>query len=111
MEIRGTYRHFKGNNYEVIGVAIDASNNKEEYIFYRQLYFPFGFWIRPKDMFLGYKQDGDKKIKRFTRIADNQKDCLTNVNLKEIEINHSETKLKYKIVGEVEGKFIVERHC
>ena len=50
MEIKGTYRHFKGNNYEVIGGAVDASN-KEEYIFYRQLYFPFGFWIRPKDMF------------------------------------------------------------
>lgn len=109
MEIKGTYRHFKGNNYEVIGDAVDAFN-KEEYIFYRQLYFPFGFWIRPRDMFLGYKQDGDKKIKRFTRIADNQKDCLTNVNLKEIEISHSETKLKYKIIGESDGKFIVEEY-
>ena len=51
MEIKGTYRHYKGNNYEVIGEAID-NLTKEEYIFYRQLYYPFGFWIRHRDMFL-----------------------------------------------------------
>ena len=45
MEIKGTYRHYKGNNYEVIGEAID-NLTKEEYIFYRQLYYPFDFWIR-----------------------------------------------------------------
>lgn len=107
MEIKGTYRHFKGNNYEVIGEAID-NLTQEEYIFYRQLYYPFGFWIRPRDMFLGYKQDGDKKIKRFIRIADSQKDCLTNVDMKEIEISHSETKAIYRIIGESEEKYIVE---
>ena len=32
MEIKGTYRHYKGNNYEVIGEAID-NLTKEEYIF------------------------------------------------------------------------------
>jgi len=107
MEIKGTYRHYKGNNYEVIGEAID-NLTKEEYIFYRQLYYPFGFWIRPRDMFLGYKYDADKRVKRFTRIADSQKDRLTNVDLKEIEINHSETKIMYRIVGESNGKYVVE---
>ena len=108
MEIKGTYRHYKGNNYEVIGEAIDKLT-KEEYIFYRQLYYPFSFWLRPRDMFLGYKQDGDKQVKRFTRIADSQKDRLTNVDLKEIEISHSETKAMYRIVGESKGKYIVEK--
>lgn len=60
-------------------------------------------------MSLGYKQDGDKQVKRFTRIADSQKDRLTNVDLKEIEISHSETKAMYRIVGESKGKYIVEK--
>lgn len=107
MDIKGTYRHFKGNNYEVIGEAIDKLTH-EGYIFYRQLYYPFGFWIRPRDMFFGYKLDGEKKIKRFTRIADSQKDCLTNVDISKIEISHSETKAIYRIIDELEGKYIVE---
>lgn len=107
MEIKETYRHYKGNNYEVIGEAID-NLTKEEYIFYRQLYYPFGFWIRPRDMFLWYKYDADKRVKCFTRIADSQKDSLTNVDLKEIEISHSETKVIYRIVGELDGKHAVE---
>ena len=36
------------------------------------------------------------------------KDLLALQIIKEIEINHSETKLKYKIVSESDGKFIVE---
>lgn len=59
-------------------------------------------------MFLGYKYGADKRVKRFTRIADSQKDRLTNVDLKEIEISHSETKVMYRIVGELDGKYVVE---
>ena len=61
-----------------------------------------------QDMFLGYKYDADKIVKRFTRIADSQKDSLTNVDLKEIEISHSETKVIYRVVGELDGKYVAE---
>ncbi|MCQ2911275.1 MAG: DUF1653 domain-containing protein [Clostridia bacterium] len=46
----GTYKHFKGNNYEVIGEAFDSNSNK--YIFYKALYdTDIKYFIRPYDMF------------------------------------------------------------
>ena len=83
MEIKGTYRHYKGNNYEVIGEAID-NLTKEEYIFYRQLYYPFGFWIRPRDMFLGYKYDADKRVNALLVLQIARKIVLQMLILKKL---------------------------
>jgi hypothetical protein len=47
----GKYRHYKGNLYEVIGVA-KHSETEEEYVVYRALYGGYDLWIRPKRMFL-----------------------------------------------------------
>ena len=47
----GRYRHFKGNEYEVIGVA-RHSETLEEMVVYRALYGDGGLWIRPLAMFL-----------------------------------------------------------
>ncbi|MEZ4727455.1 MAG: DUF1653 domain-containing protein [Caldilineaceae bacterium] len=47
----GRYRHYKGKEYEVIGVA-RHSETEEEYVVYRTLYGNFDLWIRPKAMFL-----------------------------------------------------------
>lgn len=47
----GRYRHYKGNEYVVIGVA-RHSENEEEFVVYRQAYPDFSLWIRPKRMFL-----------------------------------------------------------
>lgn len=47
----GRYRHYKGKEYEVIGVA-RHSETEEEYVVYRTLYGNFDLWIRPKVMFL-----------------------------------------------------------
>jgi hypothetical protein len=46
----GTYRHYKGNEYEVIGVA-KHSENETELVVYRPLYGEKGLWVRPLDMF------------------------------------------------------------
>ncbi|HNM18902.1 MAG TPA: DUF1653 domain-containing protein, partial [Nitrospira sp.] len=46
----GRYRHYKGNDYEVLGVA-RHSETEEEYVVYRQLYGTGGLWIRPMTMF------------------------------------------------------------
>ncbi len=46
----GVYRHFKGNEYEVLGVA-RHSETEEEYVVYRALYGERGLWIRPFAMF------------------------------------------------------------
>lgn len=50
MEIKpGKYRHFKGNLYEVIGVA-RHSETQEEMVVYRALYGEHGLWVRPAVM-------------------------------------------------------------
>ena len=44
-EIRpGRYRHFKGKEYEVLGVA-RHSETEEEYVVYRQLYGEHSLWV------------------------------------------------------------------
>lgn len=46
----GRYRHYKGHEYEVLGVA-RHSETDEEYVVYRALYGDRGLWIRPTAMF------------------------------------------------------------
>lgn len=47
----GRYRHYKGNEYIVLGVA-RHSETEEELVVYRQDYGARGLWVRPKVMFL-----------------------------------------------------------
>ena len=50
MEIKlGKYRHFKGNKYEVIGVA-KHSETLEPMGVYKALYGEGGLWVRPAEM-------------------------------------------------------------
>ena len=49
----GVYQHYKGNKYEVIGVALD-SENVQPYVIYKPLYeSKIQYWVRPYDMFVG----------------------------------------------------------
>ena len=45
----GRYRHFKGNEYEVLGVA-RHSETLEDMVVYRALYGDGGLWVRPAAM-------------------------------------------------------------
>jgi len=47
----GRYRHYKGNDYEVVGVA-KHSETEEEVVVYRALYGERGLWVRPLVLFL-----------------------------------------------------------
>lgn len=47
----GTYRHYKGNEYRVIGVATHSETN-EQLVIYEGLYNGGGLWARPLAMFL-----------------------------------------------------------
>ena len=50
MDIKpGKYRHFKGNLYEVIGIA-SHSETMEPMVVYRALYGEGGLWVRPAAM-------------------------------------------------------------
>ncbi len=46
----GRYRHFKGKEYEVLGVA-RHSETDEEFVVYRAMYGERELWIRPSAMF------------------------------------------------------------
>ena len=45
----GRYRHFKGNEYEVIAIA-KHTETLEEMVVYRALYGEHGIWVRPASM-------------------------------------------------------------
>ena len=68
MDIKlGKYRHFKGKEYEVIGVC-KHSETLEEYVVYRQLYGDYSLWIRPLTMFTETIVRDGKEVKRFEYI-------------------------------------------
>ena len=46
----GRYRHYKGGEYEVVGVA-RHSETLEPLVVYRPLYNATGWWVRPHAMF------------------------------------------------------------
>lgn len=65
----GKYRHFKGNLYEVIGVA-RHSETLEEMVVYRALYGEGGLWVRPAEMFCDTVSRDGKEFKRFEFLGD-----------------------------------------
>ena len=64
----GRYRPFKGNEYEVIGLA-RHSETQEEMVVYRALYGDFGLWVRPARMWTETVERDGKTFRRFTYIG------------------------------------------
>jgi hypothetical protein len=60
----GRYRHFKGKEYTVLGVA-RHSETREELVVYRQEYGDHGLWVRPKPMFLETVEHEGQRVPRF----------------------------------------------
>ena len=70
MEIKqGRYRHFKGGEYQVIGLATHSETG-ETLVVYRALYGEGGLWVRPEAMFLGTLERDGKVFKRFEFIGE-----------------------------------------
>ena len=68
MEIKpGRYRHFKGNEYEVLGIA-RHSETDEELVVYRPLYGEGGLWVRPVSMWNETVERDGKVSRRFEPI-------------------------------------------
>jgi len=65
----GKYRHYKGKDYEVLGVA-KHSETLEELVVYRALYGGGQIWVRPLKMFLEEVEVDGKKIPRFSFAGD-----------------------------------------
>lgn len=60
----GRYRHYKGRDYVVLGVA-RHSETDEEFVVYRQDYGSRDLWIRPKAMFVELIRIGEQTTPRF----------------------------------------------
>jgi len=60
----GRYRHYKGNEYEVIGIA-RHSETEEEMVVYRKLYDDGSMWVRPLAMFVEDVLVDGTNIQRF----------------------------------------------
>lgn len=68
MEIKqGKYRHFKGNEYEVLYIAKN-SETLEDMVVYRALYGEGEVWVRPASMWNEEIVRDGKRVKRFTFI-------------------------------------------
>ncbi len=63
----GRYRHYKGGEYEVIGVA-RHSETLEPLVVYRPLYNQSGLWVRPHAMFFERLVVGGRLQPRFIAI-------------------------------------------
>ena len=72
LEIGAIYKHYKGHEYEVIGIA-RHSETLEEMVVYKALYESpeFGkdcLWVRPKIMFLENVMVEGQEVERFKKI-------------------------------------------
>lgn len=68
----GTYKHYKGKKYEVIGIA-KHSKTLKDLVVYQALHDSQEFgskalWVRPLSVFTSDVSLGSKKVKRFTYI-------------------------------------------
>lgn len=66
---KGRYRHFKGGEYRVIGIA-RHSETLEEMVVYEALYGEGGLWVRPASMWNEEIERDGKKFKRFEFIGE-----------------------------------------
>lgn len=64
----GKYRHFKGGEYEVLGIATH-SETEEPMVVYRALYGEGGLWVRPASMWNETVCRDGKEYRRFTYVG------------------------------------------
>lgn len=70
--IPGRYRHFKGNEYTVIGTA-RHSESQDELVVYRQEYGDHSLWARPLAMFTETVEVDGRETPRFQFIEATEK--------------------------------------
>ena len=64
----GRYRHYKGNEYIVLGIA-RHSETDEQLVVYRQDYDERGLWVRPLTMFTETVEVDGRRIPRFEYVG------------------------------------------
>ncbi len=64
----GRYRHYKGNDYRVLGLA-RHSESLEPLVVYQALYGDRGLWVRPAAMFAETVTIAGRTVPRFTYVG------------------------------------------
>ena len=64
----GKYRHFKGGEYEVLGLATHSETG-DSLVVYRPLYGEMALWVRPLNMFNESVEHEGVTRKRFEHVA------------------------------------------
>jgi hypothetical protein len=67
--MNGTYKHYKGNFYQVIGLATH-SETEEMMVVYKPMYGKQDLWVRPLAMFTEEIEIQGKIVKRFEKTDD-----------------------------------------
>ena len=67
--VMGRYRHYKGNEYRVLGLA-RHSETEEWMVYYQALYGDKGYWVRPLAMFSEEVVVGGERRPRFEWVGD-----------------------------------------
>jgi hypothetical protein len=65
----GIYCHYKNQQYKVMGEA-RHSETEEELVVYQCLYGDYGWWVRPKAMFLEQVEVDGKRVPRFEFVSE-----------------------------------------
>ncbi len=65
----GHYRHYKGNDYTVVGLA-RHSETREELVVYRAEYGERGLWVRPLKMFTEEVEVDGRRVPRFALVKE-----------------------------------------
>ena len=86
---RRTFRHFKGNEYELICEAKD-SETSQDVVVYAALYGNGQVWVRPKEMFFGMIEKDGKMIPRFEEIKGAN---AVRVRASHLLLNHSKSDI------------------
>jgi hypothetical protein len=77
----GRYRHYKGGEYEVIGVA-RHSESLEPMVLYRPLYNESGLWVRPYAMFFEEVEFEGKRLPRFAAVKRVRRTAIIDGSMK-----------------------------
>ena len=81
----GLYRHYKGREYRVFGLA-RHSETEEEMVVYQALYGDFGLWVRPLAMFLETVEVDGETLPRFALLRSE------SVEFRYAEVNPSQPR-------------------
>jgi hypothetical protein len=65
----GRYRHYKGRDYEVLGV-VRHSETLAALVLYRTLYDDSGLWVRPHELFFGQVEIDGQLQPRFAKVPE-----------------------------------------